>query len=54
MFTVKGSYEKQKRVFEFSIDVEAKTREEAVEKVYSLIGSNHHVKRRMIKLEASK
>ena len=50
MFTVSGEYKKVKRVFKFKKSVNAKNEAEATSKVCALMGSNHQVKRHLIKI----
>ena len=50
MYVVEGIFKMGDRWQKFRKEVEAKSEEEAVEKVYSLLGSNHHTKRIHIKI----
>lgn len=54
MFTVIGEYRKKKDVYRFSKKVSAKSKDEAVDKALSLIGSDHRVKRHLIKISEVK
>lgn len=50
LFKVTGVFRKPLREMAFSISVEASSEKIALEKVYSLIGSRHQVKRENIKI----
>ena len=52
MYRVFGTFRMAPRTWQkFEKEVEAGSREEAIEKVYSILGSNHKVKRVHIKIE---
>ncbi|MBO8179507.1 MAG: 50S ribosomal protein L18a [Archaeoglobus sp.] len=53
-FEVRGSFKTQEGWQRFTKVVEANNEKYAVEKVYSLVGSNHKVKRNLIKIEEVK
>ncbi len=51
-FLVRGTFMMAPGVWQkFAKEIEAKNEGSAVEKVYSLLGSNHHTKRIHIKIE---
>ncbi len=50
IFEVKGKFRKAKKWKSFTKKVEAQNERMAVEKTYSLIGSNHKVKRNLIEI----
>jgi large subunit ribosomal protein LX len=50
VFRVSGVFEKPLRKVKFSIAVEAESQKIALERVYSLMGSKHRVKRENIKI----
>ena len=52
MFVVRGTFKMGSNWQKFTKEVEAGTEEQAIEKVYSLLGSNHHTKRVHIKIES--
>jgi len=51
MYAVEGIFKMGGVWQRFRKEVEARSKREAVEKVYSLLGSNHHTKRIHIKIE---
>lgn len=52
IFEAKGKFRTAKKWWQpFTKKVEAPNEKMAIEKVYSLIGSNHKVKRNLIKIE---
>ena len=53
-FEIKGKFAIEKRWMPFTKVVEAHNEKFAIEKIYSLIGSNHKVKRNLIKIEEVK
>jgi large subunit ribosomal protein LX len=53
-FVFRGSFEKGKRRIRFTREIEADSEKMALEKLYSLIGSNHKVKRVKIKVDEVK
>jgi len=54
-FRVHGEYSPRgKRWFKFSKDVIAESEKDALERVYSVMGSKHGIKRRLIKIKAIK
>lgn len=53
-FEVRGAFKTQEGWQKFTKVVEANNEKYALEKVYSLIGSNHKVKRNLIKIEEVK
>ena len=53
-FVFRGHYEKGKRRIRFTREVEAESEKLAREKLYSLLGSNHKVKRVRIHIEEVK
>ena len=50
MFTIIGEYRKKKRSYPFKKRVQARDKDEALNKLFSIIGSNHKVKRHLIKI----
>lgn len=51
-FIIKGVFRKKDRVYDFSKVVRALRKEDAIEKIYTDLGSNHRVKRRNIEIKA--
>jgi large subunit ribosomal protein LX len=51
MFKVSGEYRKKKKTYSFTKTVNAKSKVEARERAYSLIGSDHKVKRHLITIK---
>ncbi|MFO7965989.1 MAG: 50S ribosomal protein L18Ae [Archaeoglobaceae archaeon] len=49
-FEVKGKFRKAKKWRSFTKKVEAQNERMAIEKTYSLIGSNHKIKRNLIEI----
>lgn len=49
-FEVKGKFRKAKKWQPFTKKIEAQNERMAVEKTYSLIGSNHKIKRNLIEI----
>lgn len=47
-FKVTGKFQMGTRIVDFSKEVIAKTKDDALEKIYSEIGSNHRTKRKKI------
>ncbi|MHA1231499.1 MAG: 50S ribosomal protein L18Ae [Candidatus Helarchaeota archaeon] len=50
LFQINGKYRKEKNEYNFSQNVSAYSEKHAIEKVYSIIGSRHKVKRYNIKI----
>ena len=50
MFRVEGMFRMGERWQKFAKEIDAGSEEEAVEKTYSLLGSNHKVKRVHVKI----
>ncbi len=50
-FLFRGWYEKGKRKIKFTKEIEAENEKLALEKLYSILGSNHKVKRVKIHVE---
>ena len=50
-FKVKGTFSKFGETQPFSKEIEAVNEDRALDKIYSLFGSNHKVKRTQIKIE---
>ncbi|MFX1597484.1 MAG: 50S ribosomal protein L18Ae [Promethearchaeota archaeon] len=51
-FIIKGVFKKKDRTYDFSKLVRALRKEDAIEKIYTDLGSNHRVKRRDIEIKA--
>ncbi|MEM0350277.1 MAG: 50S ribosomal protein L18Ae [Archaeoglobaceae archaeon] len=54
LFEIRGYYKDQDGWKKFSKIINAKSEKLAIEKLYSIIGSNHKVKRHLIKIEEIK
>lgn len=50
-FTVKGTFKAGLKLEHFTKKVTSQNKNNAIQKVYSLIGSEHGLKRRLIKIE---
>lgn len=50
-FMIKGVFKKRDRVYDFSKVIRALKKEDAIEKIYMDLGSNHRVRRRNVKIE---
>ncbi|MFP3909686.1 MAG: 50S ribosomal protein L18Ae [Archaeoglobaceae archaeon] len=51
IFEARGKFRKARKWQTFTKKVEAQNERMAIEKVYSLIGSNHKIKRNLIEIE---
>lgn len=51
VFKIKGVYKSGKREITFGKEIRALNKEDALEELYSILGSKHHVKRNLIKIK---
>ncbi|MFX1486802.1 MAG: 50S ribosomal protein L18Ae [Promethearchaeota archaeon] len=51
-FIIKGVFKKKDRIYDFSKVIRALKKEDAIEKIYMDLGSNHRVRRRNVRIKA--
>jgi large subunit ribosomal protein LX len=51
IFRIQGTYLKRKKTYYFKREIRALTEDEARNQLFSLLGSFHHLKRKVIKIE---